>query len=68
MECPRCGGIEFAQVDCGPDSYDDDIFYISDVCKKCGLWHDGWDDKWYANVESWREVEDADEWQSEPAA
>jgi len=28
-KCPRCGGIEFRELDCGPDTYDDDITYTS---------------------------------------
>lgn len=65
MVCPRCGGTQFSQRDCGPDGWDDDIFYISDVCETCGLWHDGWTDKWYVDVDTWSDVEGADEYQSE---
>lgn len=51
--CPRCGGTYFREVDCGPDGYDDDITYTSDICQKCELWHNGWDDKWYIDGSSW---------------
>lgn len=59
MECPRCKSTEFREVDCGPDGYDDDIFYTSEVCQQCGLWLDGWTEKWYVGIEFWQEVEDA---------
>jgi len=60
--CPRCGYTDFRDVDCGPDSWDDDIFYISYVCKKCSLWYDGWKNKWLvlndgSNVTSWQETD-----------
>lgn len=61
-ECPRCESTEFVELDCGPDSYDDDIAYTSYKCKKCGLWYDGWVDKWFVNVDYWQEVEDAEEY------
>lgn len=57
MKCPRCGCEEFREIDCGPDGYDDDITYTSEKCKACGLWHDGWVDKWYIDVDSWVELE-----------
>lgn len=57
LTCPRCGGTEFYDIDCGPDSWDDDIFYISERCKKCELWHDGWNDNWYDNIDSWQDTE-----------
>ena len=63
--CPRCGGKEFWEIDCGPDSYEDDISYTSSICKKCGLWFDGWENQWLihkdgSNVEGWRETNDDD--------
>ncbi len=62
LQCPRCGGTDFTEHDCGPDSYDDDIFYISESCNRCGLWHDGWTDRWLVDVESWIDEEDAEEY------
>lgn len=62
LVCPRCGGKEFTEHDCGPDGYDDDIFYLSWSCDACGLWFDGWDDKWYIDVDNWTETEDAKEY------
>ena len=60
--CPRCGGTEFEEIECGPDTWEDDVFYISYRCKKCGLWYDGWTEKWYVDVDSWMDVEDAQEY------
>ena len=65
MKCPRCDGIEFREVDCGPDGWDDDITYTSEVCENCGLWHDGWVDKWLLDVDNWNESEGAEEWKKE---
>jgi len=64
-KCPRCGGTKFTEHDCGPDSYEDDIFYLSYSCDNCGLWYDGWDDAWYIDVEHWQDVENAKEYKSE---
>lgn len=61
LVCPRCGGTSFAQRDCGPDGYDDDIVWTSDVCQSCGLWRSGWSDKWLLDVDGWPEEEDAEE-------
>ena len=61
-KCPRCGSSEFEEIWCGPDSYDDDITYTSYQCKKCGLWYDGWVDKWFIDVDHWQEVENAEEY------
>lgn len=61
MICPRCQGTSFTEHDCGPDSYEDDIFYISESCDGCGLWYDGWRNKWLIDVASWTEAEDAKE-------
>jgi len=61
-KCPRCGSTEFLDLDCGPDTWDDDVTYISYKCEKCGLWYDGWHNKWYINVDSWQEVEEAEEY------
>jgi ribosomal protein S27AE len=63
LTCPRCGSTRFREVDCGPDTYEDDIFYISQVCTNCGLWLSGWTDRWLVDVESWRDEEDAKEYQ-----
>ena len=60
--CPRCGCKDFDEIDCGPDTYDDDITYTSYKCTSCGLWWDGWVDKWYIDVECWRDVEYAEEY------
>lgn len=62
--CPRCGGVEFHEVECGPDGYDDDVTYTSYVCSKCELWYDGWNGRWYVDVTSWREVEFGEEYVS----
>ena len=63
-KCPRCGGEDFRTVDCGPDTYDDDITYTSEICNKCGLWYSGWTDKWLINCEYWQEEEDSKEFQA----
>ena len=60
--CPRCGESDFDEVDCGPDSYDDDVTYTSYRCQGCKLWYDGWVNKWFDDIESWRDTEDAEEW------
>lgn len=59
--CPRCNGNDFRQVECGPDSYEDDIFYMSTICNNCGLYYSGWTGKWLVDVEGWRDEEDAEE-------
>lgn len=61
-QCPRCGRSEFDDHDCGPDSYEDDIFYISWSCRHCGLWLSGWTDRWLIDVEFWRDEETAHEY------
>lgn len=63
-KCPRCGHTEFDEVDCGPDSYEDDITYTSYRCQSCKLFYDGWAEDWY-EVEGWWEVEDAKPWKPE---
>ena len=62
LVCPRCGSKEFEERDCGPDSYEDDISYTSDVCVSCGLWHSGWTDTWLVDCDSWRDEEYAEEY------
>lgn len=62
LKCPRCGGTQFRELDCGPDSYDDDIVYVSQVCIGCGLYHSGWTDKWLIDCASWRDEDDAKEY------
>ena len=62
MECPRCKGTKFREVDCGPDGWDDDITYASEVCECCGLWLDGWVDKWFVDVDYWQDTEGAEEY------
>jgi hypothetical protein len=61
-KCPRCGGTEFKEVDCGPDSREDDISYTSEICKSCGLWHDGWIDKWLIDCEHWQDAGTCEEY------
>lgn len=62
MKCPRCGSEEFWDYDCGPDSYEDDIAYTSYKCKKCGLWYDGWRDRWLEDCENCGDEEEAEEY------
>ena len=62
MQCPRCKNKQFKEVDCGPDSYEDDVFYISDICTKCGLYNCGWTDNWLIDCKSWVEEESAEEY------
>ena len=61
MNCPRCNGEKFREIDCGPDSYEDDISYVSELCEKCGLYHSGWTGKWLIDCENWIDEEDAEE-------
>jgi hypothetical protein len=61
LVCPRCGGSEFLEIDCGPDGYDDDITWTSDVCDQCGLWFSGWDGRWLIDCTSWHDEVDAEE-------
>lgn len=65
MQCPRCKGEKFTEKDCGPDSYEDDIFYISYVCDGCKLYNSGWTDKWLIDCEYWQDEEDAEEFKPE---
>ena len=61
MKCPRCGNNKFREIDCGPDGWDDDITYTSEICTKCELWYDGWQNKWLIDCDGWRDAEDCDE-------
>ena len=63
FKCPRCESEDFKEIDCGPDTYEDDISYTSEICKKCGLYHSGWTDKWLVDCEGWRDEEDAKEFE-----
>lgn len=65
--CPRCGGQEFGERECGPDSYEDDITYTSDVCTRCGLWHSGWTDRWLVDCDTWLDEEGAEEYSAREA-
>lgn len=60
--CPRCGSKKLKEIDCGPDTYDDDITWTSLKCEDCGLWYSGWTDKWLINVQTWGDEEDAEEY------
>lgn len=62
LTCPRCHSTEFTNVDCGPDTYEDDIFYISHICIGCKLWWNGWDGKWLVGCETYGESLDAMEY------
>lgn len=61
--CPRCGSNKFDEIECGEDSYENDIAYTSEICKKCGLWWDGWQDKWLIDCDSWVSSENCDEYE-----
>ena len=60
--CPRCNSQDFAEKECGSDSYDDDITWTSYKCLQCELWYSGWRDKWLVDVDSWHEEEGAEEY------
>jgi ribosomal protein S27AE len=62
LTCPRCHGTDFTEIDCGPDSDDDDITYMSFIytnhlCQRCGLFHEAWDDKWYLDQDAEEEYQ-----------
>ena len=61
IRCPSCFGTDLESRDCGPDGYDDDIVYTSFKCKLCGLWFDGWRNRWLLDCDSWHDEEDARE-------
>jgi ribosomal protein S27AE len=61
-QCPRCGGLEFREVECGPDNYENDITYRSDICSNCGLYYSGWSNKWLVDCENWLNEEGAEEY------
>lgn len=61
MKCPRCNNTKFNEIDCGPDSYEDDITYISEICTKCDLYLSGWTNKWLINCDNWRDEDGAEE-------
>ncbi|GEM_PF-5471208 len=61
-KCPRCGVMEYYEIDCGPDGYDDDITYTSEICKNCGLYKSGWTGKWLIDCEGWGDEEGAEEY------
>lgn len=65
--CPRCNGTAFDEIDCGPGSYDDDITWMADRCKQCGLWYSSWKDKWLIDVYSWKDEQDAEEFKPSSA-
>ena len=44
-KCPKCGK-DMIELDGGPDSYDDDISWVSDYCEDCRYGHHGWTDEW----------------------
>ena len=48
--CPICKN-KMIECDRGPDGYDDDINYSSNICFDCDIqWH-GWYNKWYADAD-----------------
>lgn len=57
--CPRCKtNQEYYELDEGPDGYDDDITFTSEVCKVCELYHYGWSDGgWYEEGTTWTDVD-----------
>lgn len=61
-KCPRCGGEDFTEHNCGSGRWEDDITYTSYSCDKCGLWYGGWLNKWLKNCNSWSEEETAGEY------
>lgn len=59
--CPECKEEkEFFEVDCGPDTYDDDIAYTSYICEKCKIYCDGWNDNWYEEGTVWTDLDYSD--------
>lgn len=62
LKCPRCGGVEFRELDCGPDTYDDDITWTSQICESCGLYHSGWTGKWLVDCTAWSDEGDSKEY------
>jgi hypothetical protein len=61
LTCPRCGGRDFEEHDCGPDGWDDDVTWISEVCTHCRLWYSGWTEQWLIDCAVWTDEEDAEE-------
>lgn len=53
--CPRCG-TDTTEIDEGPDSWDDDITWISYQCQnqECGLKYHGWHNQWEEDGEEWK--------------
>lgn len=62
--CPKCDNTKFNEHECGADTYDDDVYYISFSCTKCGLWFDGWSGKWFEGVDNWRDTEDKESFEN----
>lgn len=62
MICPRCGNTEFEELFSGPDSYEDDVTWMSYICTQCRLYYSSWTDKWYVDCETWQDEEDAEEY------
>lgn len=62
LVCPRCGNTTFTELDCGPDSYDDDVTWTSYVCTKCELWYSDWTEKWLVDCTSWRDESTSEEY------
>lgn len=65
LVCPRCGGTDFREIDCGPDGYEDDIVYSSDICTSCGLYHSGWSLLWLIDCDNWQDEDGATEFRDE---
>lgn len=61
LTCPRCGGTNFRELECGYDTYEDDRTWMADICTACGLYYSGWLDMWLTDCESWGEEDTAKE-------
>ena len=60
--CPRCGGTEFDEHECGSDTWDS-YSVTCYSCRACGLWYNTWTGAWLVDCESCCDVEDAKEYE-----
>jgi hypothetical protein len=65
VSCPRCGGKDFEERECGRDTWDS-VGWTADVCLGCALWYSNWLGKWLIDCESCSDEDDAEEFVSEP--
>jgi hypothetical protein len=62
--CPRCGGTEFREIECGADTCDSPLFY-SYECRCCELTCVGWGETWREGTDEFDEAFPPTKWKAE---